>query len=108
MTPLERRSRWTLVVLLGTLAAVSGWGWWLVVRDPGVSFLSRWTPAEWILYPTTPTGFVRPGVELESVFRSSLVLAHRPSSARLRVRCHREGTVTINGTPVSFSSSAGD
>lgn len=86
------------------LAAVTGWIWWLATRDPEIPFLTACGRAEWILYPTTPSNFIHPAVDVEAVFESSFVLAERPPGALLSVLCHREGEVTINGTPVGLTS----
>jgi len=100
----RRRSVWTLVAFLTVGSTASGWVWWLVARDPDVPFLGPGGPAEWILYPTAPSNFVRPAADVEADFRRAIVLRARPSSARLRARFHRSGAVIVNGTPVKFPS----
>jgi hypothetical protein len=99
-----RRRRWTLLTLVGIFAGIAGWVWWLVTTDPDVPFLTHRGPAEWIVYPSPPSGFVHPGVDLQAVFFKSFALDRVPLSATLRVRCYRDGVVAINGTPVPFES----
>jgi 4-amino-4-deoxy-L-arabinose transferase-like glycosyltransferase len=88
------------------LAVIAGWIWWLVMRDPEIPFLTGSGRAEWILYPTTPSNFIHPAVDVEAVFEGSFVLADHPPAALLSVRCHREGEVTVNGTPVDLAPGA--
>src|SRR5512145_472194 len=67
-------------------------------RDDTAPFFVDEAPAEWITYPIAPVP-VRPKGEFEATFARRFVLERAPERARLALRIHRSGAVTINGAP---------
>lgn len=102
MPPLPARSRWA-VALAAALCAALLWLVWKAERDPRIPFLPARAPAAWILYPTPPSALPQAAVELDTVFRRSLVLDRQPGTAVLRVAWSRRGTVTVNDAPAAES-----
>ena len=51
---------------------------------------------------------VRGRIELQAIFSRALELPAKPEAARLRVRMHRKGELSINGSPVRFAGSEGE
>ncbi|HYH45139.1 MAG TPA: hypothetical protein VEG34_05590, partial [Thermoanaerobaculia bacterium] len=93
----RRQSLAALALIVGGAAAALAVLAVLALRSPDVPFLDQRAPAAWILYPTPPSTFARPGVELEAVFRHAFELPRRPAAARLRWRALRRGAVAVNG-----------
>jgi hypothetical protein len=85
----------TIVLIGGALVA---WLWRLATNHPEISFLEQRPPAEWILYPKPPTGFVHRSAELSTVFRETVVLKSSHGAASLAVRAMRRWSVSINGS----------
>jgi tetratricopeptide (TPR) repeat protein len=85
------------------LCAALLWLVWKAERDPRIPFLPARAPAAWILYPTPPSALPQAAVELDTVFRRSLVLDRQPGTAVLRVAWSRRGTVTVNDAPAAES-----
>ena len=81
--------------------------WGQAVRGDVASFLAHDAPAEWIVYPQAPSLDVRSRVELLAVFSREFELPAKPAAARLRVRMHRTGALSINGSAVRFASAEG-
>jgi hypothetical protein len=100
---LSSRQRTCISALLaiGAGLAVVGWFYWLCVRSPGVKFLARHAPAEWIVYSTPPDGIAHPiregKTELVTVFRRSFDAGPNPASAKIQVRALEHFAVNVNG-----------
>ena len=77
-------------------------------RDDASPFFAHDPPAEWILYPHAPSLAGRPRVELSTLFTREFVLPAAPTRARLRVRLHRTGTLSINGRTLDVSERGGE
>jgi tetratricopeptide (TPR) repeat protein len=93
-----------LAATLGALALL----WYQAARSDVAPYLAREGPAEWIVYPQAPSLDVRGRVELVAVFSRAFELSARPEHARLLVRMHRHGTLSINGREVPFADSKGE
>lgn len=101
-------ARSAAAVLLGA-ATITALGllWGQAVVGDEASFFVHDPPAEWITYPQAPSLDVRSRVELLTVFSRTFELPRKPDAARLRVRMHRRGELSINGRPVRFAKSDG-
>ena len=95
-------------LLFAASCAALGLLWYQATRSDVPSFLVREGPAEWIVYPQAPSLGVRGRIELQAVFLREFTLPARPEAARLRVRMHRTGSLSINGTLVDFATSEGE
>jgi hypothetical protein len=102
--PLRRESRWTLILVGAALALALAHLLLKATRDPRVPFLSASRPAEWITFPRAPSTFIRPRVELETIFTRAFSCDGAPRTARLRIRFFRNGAISINGRSESSSS----
>jgi tetratricopeptide (TPR) repeat protein len=107
MPPLLSRLRWA-AALAAALCAALLWLIWKAERDPRTPFLPSRAPAAWILYPTPPSALPQVAVELDTLFRRSLVLDRQPAQAMLRVAWSRRGVVTVNGTQAAASRPGGN
>jgi hypothetical protein len=73
-------------------------------RGNDASFFLREAPAEWIVYPQAPSYGTRRRIDLTAAFSRVFELPAQPERARLRVRVHRSGTITLNGTRVELDA----
>ena len=73
------------------------------VYDDAAPFFVDEAPAEWITYPIAPVP-VRPKGEFEATFTRRFTLPRAPERARLALRIHRAGEVTINGARLPFGA----
>ncbi len=89
------------VVMLG-LAGL----WRLCARNPGIAYLPRHGPAEWVVYAWPYNPVAQHVVELNSVFRKSFVLDQPSAQATLAVRALRRMAVAINGTNLTLAAAA--
>jgi hypothetical protein len=81
--------------------------WWQATRGDAASFFVHEPPAEWIVYPQAPSYGARARIPLTAVFSRTFELPAQPAHARLRVRLHRSGALTLNGRSVELGATEG-
>src|SRR5262245_8885178 len=99
----ERPRLWAALLLVVATGATLALLHRRATRDDTAPFFVHDPPAAWITYPLAPVP-LRPKGELDAVFMRRFELARPPAGARLAVRIHRVGTLTINGAPVAFAA----
>ncbi len=92
-----------MVVCAGLGVAFLGW---LVVHDPGISFLRRDRRAEWILFPSALQARAHGIVNLDTLFRRVFTLDNQPRAAQLTVRAAKRIDLKINGAQVQLGPSS--
>ncbi len=92
-----------IVVCAGLGVAFLGW---LVVHDPGISFLRRDRRAEWILFPSALQARAHGIVNLDTLFRRVFTLDNQPRAAQLTVRAAKRIDLKINGAQVQLGPSS--
>src|SRR5688572_30315681 len=95
-------------LLVAAACTALGLLWYQATLSDVPSYLAHDGPAEWIVYPQAPSLGVRGRIELQAVFMRDFALSAKPAAARLRVRMHRTGSLSINGTLVDFATSEGE
>src|SRR5688572_6413860 len=82
--------------------------WLQATRSEDASFFAHEPPGEWIVYPQAPSLGARGRIELSAVFSRTFELPARPEHARLHVRMHRSGGLSVNGARVELAEAGGD
>ena len=89
--------RLALALVVSSVAGAAGWLWWNALWRSEIPFLPRWSPAEWIVYPSAPEGTPHLRVELSTEFKRSFVLERAPARAELRLAGFHRYALLING-----------
>ena len=96
LTPPRLDRRWVSAVAVALGLVLAG-GWWLCRSDARSNFLPAHRPAEWVLYPTPPSGDALRLVNLSTEFRRSFQMEGNLSPATLSVCSFRTSSIRING-----------
>ncbi|HZZ81071.1 MAG TPA: tetratricopeptide repeat protein [Gemmataceae bacterium] len=81
--------------------------WHACHRNPNAAFLSRQSPADWIVYAAAPDLGIQVDGPRQTVFRRRFAIAQPPAEVRLTVRAMTQFAVAVNGVEVAASEPSG-
>ncbi len=89
----------TKILLTLVLAGVAGLGalCWMCLHNAGIPFLPQRPGADWIIYPTPPTGGINPCTPTETTFRCAFKLDTVPARAVVTLCAFKSFALMVNG-----------